>query len=100
MEYLVCFSVEKIENVLSQNPYLQQVFVHGESTQSALVAIAVLNFQRIREKMKSDKIDISHLTDVEICQRDDVKTVVLEEIAKTSKKAEVWTIIHLTFSFL
>jgi long-chain acyl-CoA synthetase len=32
---------EKLENVYIQSPYLQQIYVHGDSLQSYLVAIAV-----------------------------------------------------------
>jgi len=32
---------EKLENVYVQSPFLQQIFVHGDSLQSWLVAVAV-----------------------------------------------------------
>lgn len=84
--------MEKIENVLNRNPFIQQIYVHGESTQSVLVAIIVPNFDCIRQKIKAENnVDISKLTKEEICQREDVKCLMLNEISKTSKQAEVST---------
>ncbi|KAH3681823.1 hypothetical protein WICPIJ_007203 [Wickerhamomyces pijperi] len=52
-------SAEKIENVYSSNNYfLQQIFVHGDSTQNYLVAVVgidPLNFGKIASKLKINK---------------------------------------------
>lgn len=40
---------EKLENVYIQSPYIQQIFVHGDSLESYLVAIIVPDFHEIKK---------------------------------------------------
>lgn len=40
---------EKLENVYIQSPYIQQIFVHGDSLESFLVAIVVPDFDEVRK---------------------------------------------------
>ena len=43
---------EKLENVYIQSPYIQQIFVHGESLESYLVSIIVPDFHEITKWAK------------------------------------------------
>ena len=44
---------EKIENVLIDSPYVDQIFVHGESLQNYLIAIIVPNRAHVVSFLKS-----------------------------------------------
>lgn len=64
--------------------FIQQIFVYGDSSQSVLMAIVVPEFSVIRKHLKDE-----NLTDEEICSREDVKQLILNDIVALSEKEQV-----------
>lgn len=83
-------ALEKIENVYSTNPYIAQLYVHGDSLRDHLVGIVVPDqaqlavlVNKLGGKVTAD--DISAL--LKAIQDPRVTEIVLEEMAKDAKKA-------------
>ena len=79
---------EKLENVYTQSPYINQIHVHGDSLQSFLVAIIVPDFEIVKKWANSkEEVKIGDSED-EICQSQDViKQILLSmnELATANK---------------
>eukprot|EP00939_MAST-03C_sp_MAST-3C-sp1_P002214 g2214.t1 len=77
-EYVV---PEKIEaSCCLRSQWISQMFVHGDSLQSKLVAIVVLDEEEMRRKNKGKKTKSA----------DDIRKLVLRDIARSSKKAHLF----------
>ncbi|XP_035224523.1 long-chain-fatty-acid--CoA ligase 6-like [Stegodyphus dumicola] len=75
---------EKIENIYLSSTYVSQIFVHGESLQSCLVAIIVPDREVVLSWCKEKGIGG---TWDEICKHKDVKQMILDDITRLGKKA-------------
>jgi long-chain acyl-CoA synthetase len=77
---------EKIENVIIQSLLIGQAFVHGDSLQSALVAVIILDDEPIRSLLKVSKNpSLAKASLAEICKSDSLKAVIMSEIKKIGK---------------
>ncbi|NXF39725.1 ACSL1 ligase, partial [Nyctibius bracteatus] len=75
---------EKIENVYLRCEALAQVFVHGESLQSFLVAIVVPDPETLRNWAKKKGIEGSY---EELCKNKDLKKHILEDMMRIGKES-------------
>ncbi|KFM62485.1 Long-chain-fatty-acid--CoA ligase 1, partial [Stegodyphus mimosarum] len=75
---------EKIENIYLTSQYVAQIFVHGESLKSCLVAIVVPDQKVVQNWCKMNEIEGSWS---EICENKAVKKMILTEITDLGKKA-------------
>jgi len=79
---------EKIENILSDSSYIEQIFVHGDSLQNYLIAIIVPNKAQIVEFLKKKGIDC----DIKNCQNyyenEDLKNDILKDLENIGRKAD------------
>ena len=111
---------EKIENVYSQSSYVAQIFVHGESLKSCLVAVIVPEKSVVEnwwkkycggstagEQEDGKELDTSKSTYESIMETIELKSMILEDLVQLGKKnglaafeqvkdiilsAEMWTI--------
>lgn len=75
---------EKIENIYLSSQYVSQIFVHGESLQSCLVAVIVPDREVLAPWCKEKGIEG---TWQEICRNKAVKELILNDITNLGKKA-------------
>ncbi|XP_035211177.1 long-chain-fatty-acid--CoA ligase 5-like [Stegodyphus dumicola] len=80
-EYIV---PEKIESIYLSSQFITQIFVHGESLQASLVAIAVPDQDVLTEWCKNNSIKG---TWKKICENKTVKQFLLDDITKLGKEA-------------
>ncbi|KAF7728148.1 hypothetical protein EC973_006663 [Apophysomyces ossiformis] len=76
---------EKIENVFVKDPAVAQIFVHGDSIQSHLVAIVVPDPEGLRNLIRS--LNKSSLDLAEMCRHPDVVRIMRDHIVKLGKQA-------------
>nr|AIG55396.1 secreted protein [Thraustotheca clavata] len=74
---------EKIENILKVNPYVEQIFVYGDSLHSMLVGIVVPDKREIERLAASLKIEG---TFEELCRNSVVVDTVQKDMVVTGKK--------------
>ncbi|CAO3671821.1 unnamed protein product [Rhizopus stolonifer] len=82
---------EKIENVYAKDPVIGQIYLHGDSLQSVLVAIIVPDPEAL-ESLIASKLPQLHakkLNFVELCKSPEVNQLVLSQMTKTGKKGEL-----------
>ncbi|XP_055934302.1 long-chain-fatty-acid--CoA ligase 1-like isoform X1 [Argiope bruennichi] len=75
---------EKIENIYLSSQYVSQIFVHGESLQSCLVAVIVPDKEVLTSWCKEKGIEGSW---EEICRNKAIKELILNDITRLGKKA-------------
>lgn len=75
---------EKIENIYLNSQYVAQIFVHGESLKSCLVAVIVPEEKQLTNWCKVNEIEGSW---EEICKNKAVKKMLMAEITDMGKKA-------------
>ncbi|KAI8085806.1 uncharacterized protein B0P05DRAFT_570009 [Gilbertella persicaria] len=82
---------EKIENVYAKEPVVAQIYLHGDSLQSELVAIVVPDPDTLNSLVaaKLPHIHAKKLSFPELCKVPEVSNLVLEQITKVGKKAEL-----------
>ena len=80
-------SAEKVENVINQSRLIGQSFVHGDSYQTFLVAVAVPDEEPVRAWATSNNIpDVSNSSTMsDICKSEELKHAILLEIRRLSK---------------
>ena len=79
---------EKIENVLIDSPYVDQIFVHGESLQNYLIAIIVPNRAHVVSFLKSKGIDCDNKNCQEYFENNDLKNDILNDMETLGRKAD------------
>ncbi|XP_042895962.1 long-chain-fatty-acid--CoA ligase 1 isoform X1 [Parasteatoda tepidariorum] len=75
---------EKIENIYLSSTYVSQIFVHGESLQSFLVAIVVPDKEVLMKYCQEKGIPG---TWEEVCKNKEIKELILSDIIYLGKKA-------------
>jgi long-chain acyl-CoA synthetase len=77
---------EKIENVIIQSLLIGQAFVHGDSLQSALVAVVIPDEEPVRSLLeKAGNSALAKAPLSEICRSDKLKSILMTEIKKVGK---------------
>lgn len=82
---------EKIENVYAKEPLVGQIYLHGDSLQSSLVAIVVPDPDTLATVVaaKLPQIHAKNLSYAELCKLPEVSKLILDAITKVGKKAEL-----------
>ncbi|KAK3856812.1 hypothetical protein Pcinc_036893, partial [Petrolisthes cinctipes] len=75
---------EKVENIYMRSRYVAQVFVHGESLKSSVVAIVVPEVEAVKEWAREQ--DIPGTLSV-LCANPHVKQLVMDDITNLGKNA-------------
>ncbi|KAL7481699.1 hypothetical protein ACHAW6_007374 [Cyclotella cf. meneghiniana] len=80
-------AAEKIENVLQQSPLIGQIFVHGDSFQTFLVAVIVPDEEPTRAWAKQNlSEEEATIPFPELCKNKKLKEELLSEIRRLSKQ--------------
>jgi len=77
---------EKIENVYVRAPFVQQIFLHGDSLQSACLAVIFPDLDLLMPWAKAQGLP-SGL--IELCQNDKVKAEVMRQLSELNKSAQL-----------
>ena len=82
---------EKIENVYAKESVIAQIYLHGDSLQSSLVAIVVPDEETLRSVVaaKLPHVHSKNLSLAELCKSAEVNALVLAAMNKVGKKAEL-----------
>jgi long-chain acyl-CoA synthetase len=76
---------EKIENIYIRGQFVSQIFVHGESLKSCLIAIVVPDMEVVSKWQNQQ--NLGKLTCAELCQNQTFKKAVLDDLNALGKKA-------------
>jgi len=79
---------EKIENIYSRSKFVQQSFVYGESLKNCLIGIVVPDVEVLPSEAYT-KLGLYGLTMEELCERDDVKKLVFDDIISVGNAAKL-----------
>lgn len=82
---------EKIENIYAKDSVIGQIYLHGDSLQSSLVAIVVPDPETLAAivQAKLPQVHAKKLSFPELCKVPEVVALVLSQITKVGKKAEL-----------
>ncbi|KAI7899938.1 uncharacterized protein BX663DRAFT_477474 [Cokeromyces recurvatus] len=82
---------EKIENIYAKDPVIGQIYLHGDSLQSSLVAIVVPDPDTLASivQTKLPHIHAKKLSFIELCKVPEVNALVLHQMNKVGKKADM-----------
>ncbi|KAG0747140.1 hypothetical protein G6F62_001412 [Rhizopus arrhizus] len=82
---------EKIENVYSKDPLIGQIYLHGDSLQSSLVAIIVPDADALNALIAArlPHVSAKKLSYIELCKLPEVNELVLAQMNHTGKKAKL-----------
>lgn len=75
---------EKIENIYMESKYVAQIFVHGESLESCLVAVVVPDPESFKRLPSEKGLKGSFK---ELCSNSAVKNIILDDLMLVGKKA-------------
>jgi long-chain acyl-CoA synthetase len=81
---------ERIENIYLRSKYVAQSFVHGESLKTCLIAIIVPD-QEVLPSEASKAFGIGKLSMDELCKRDDVKKMIMDDLLAVGKAAGLYS---------
>ena len=77
---------EKIENVIIQSLLIGQAFVHGDSLQSALVAVVIPEEESVRNLLQAaGNASLAKASFSDICKDDKLKAIIMTEVQKIGK---------------
>ncbi|GAB4822406.1 hypothetical protein N2152v2_009452 [Parachlorella kessleri] len=79
-------AVEKVEGVYKQNPYVEQIWVYGNSFESTLVAVVVPLADKLAAWAKEQGLSGSL---AELCHEDRVKKMLLGDLNSTAKAGKL-----------
>ena len=79
---------EKLENVLSDSPYIEQIFVHGESLQNYLIAIIVPNKGTVVEFLNGKGINCDKDNCQDYFENEELKKEILANLEAIGRKAD------------
>lgn len=77
---------EKIENVYVRSKFVAQSFVYGESLKTCLIGVVVPDPEVLPGECER-RLSLSGLSMDELCSRDDVKKMIIEDMQKTGKES-------------
>jgi long-chain acyl-CoA synthetase len=78
---------EKIENIYVRSKFVAQSFVHGDSLKTCLVAIVVPDPEVL--PTEAAKLGLSALSIEELCEREDIKQLILKDLVNVGKTAKL-----------
>ena len=85
--------MEKIENVYKNNELVDQMFVYGNSEQNYIVCVVVPAKEKLMKAVDEshclDDVDVSNMSFKDLCERKEVRKMVLEKLNETALKANV-----------
>lgn len=99
-------SPDRIQGVYAACPYINNIYVYGDSYQSYLVGIVVPEEEALRKYLKDNNIEIEG-TFEELCKSEEIKKIIFKELKKVDEhstlmsfekvkniylSSEVWTI--------
>ena len=79
---------EKIENVLMESTYVEQIFVHGDSLQNYLIAIIVPNKQKVTEFLNKIGINCDNNNCQNYFENNELKKDILKDLETIGRKAD------------
>ncbi len=74
-------AVEKVEQIIQKADLAQQVFVHGDSTETSIVAVVVVEPERLLPWAK-EKPHLASLSLPELCAHQEVVKAVFEDVVR------------------
>eukprot|EP00889_Picochlorum_renovo_P004400 jgi/Picre1/31430/NNA_006782.t1 len=80
-------AVEKIEGCCKKNPFVEQIWVYGNSLESCLVAIVVPKENHVHEWAKHHGHKSASFEDM--CKSDDLQQAILKSLAATAKEEKL-----------
>ncbi|CAI4229472.1 unnamed protein product [Auanema sp. JU1783] len=80
---------EKIENIYSRSKFIAQSFVYGESLKTCLIAVVVPDEEVL--VAHCEKLHGQKETFEELCKREDVKKMILDDLIDIGKKAGLFS---------
>ena len=95
---LFLFSPVRCEDVFQQSKFIEQIYVHGDSLQSYLVAIVVPNEAVLKQWAVEN--GLPPMSFDELCSRKDVQQVILEDMAAAALLHKVCIcLLSILFTF-
>ena len=82
-------AAEKIENILIDSNYVEQIFVHGESLQNYLIAIIVPNKTKVVDFLLSKGIKCDENTCQQFFDDEDLKNEIIKDLEIIGRKADL-----------
>ena len=79
---------EKLENAFSDSPYVEQIFVYGDSFKNYLVSIIVPNRVAVVEFLKTKNIECNKDNCQEYFENEELKNEILKDLDNLAKKAD------------
>lgn len=78
---------EKLENIYHRNPFVAQIFIHGDSLESHVVAVIVPDEEAVKAWAAKENIKWEGLA--KMVQRPELKATIKKELDQTAKTAKL-----------